>query len=587
MINLCRTKIVCTIGPASEDKSIFIKLVKAGLNVARLNFSHGNHEEHKRRIDIINEIETLLNVPIGIMLDTQGPEIRTGDLETEEVKLITGKEFILVTDEIKGNDNRVSVTYKDLPEDVKIGSTILLDDGLIELKITEINKNSVRCKILNGGVLGSHKGVNIPGIKCNLPALTDKDKEDIKFGIKNGINFVAASFIRKAADIIEIRKLLKDEWARDIKIIAKIENQEAVNNINDIINVADGIMIARGDLGVEIAAEKVPILQKAIINKCNKLAKPVITATQMLDSMIRNPRPTRAEASDVANAIYDGTDAIMLSGESAIGKYPLESVKTMARIAEETERSTSYKNTFSTRSPDNAETVTEAISFASCKTAEDLDAQAIITATGSGYTARMVSKNRSLIPIIATTPNEAVRHTLTISWGVYPLLVCNSDSTDQMMENAINAALDSGLLENGDLVTITAGVPVGISGSTNLIKVDVVGKPMVEGQGIGKGIVTGKVKFAQTADEAITKMEQGDILVTRMTNKQYEPAIKKASSLITVEGSLTSHPAITGLNLGIPVIVNAGPVFNIINEGEVVTVDGVRGLVYRGRANIK
>ncbi len=582
-----RTKIVCTIGPASEKKSILPELVRAGMNVARLNFSHGDHQEHKKRIDSIKEIEKSLAVPIGIMLDTQGPEIRTGDLETKEIQLVTGREFRLVTDEIKGNKNKVSVTYKNLPQEVKEGAIILLDDGLIELKVKKVNKDSICCEILNGGILGSHKGINIPGVKSNIPALTDKDKEDIKFGIKNGIHFVAASFIRKAVDVIEIRKLLKDEWARDIKIIAKIENQEAVSNIDDIIDVADGIMIARGDLGVEIAAEKVPIVQKTIINKCNRLAKPVITATQMLDSMIRNPRPTRAEASDVANAIYDGTDAIMLSGESAIGKYPIESVKTMARIAEETEHSDSYKNIFSSRSVNNAETVTEAISFASCKTAEDLGAQAIITATGSGYTARMVSKNRSLTPIIATTPNEAVRHTLTISWGVYPLLVCNSHSTDQMMENAIKVALDSGLLENGDLVTITAGVPVGISGSTNLIKVDVVGKPLVEGQGIGKGIVTGKVKFAITADEAIAKIEQGDILVTRMTNKQYEPAIKKASSLITVEGSLTSHPAITGLNFGIPVIVNTGEIFNIIDEGELVTVDGVRGLVYRGRANIK
>lgn len=582
-----RTKIVCTIGPASEDKSILPELFKAGMNVARLNFSHGNHQEHKKRIDTIKEIEKELSNPIGIMLDTQGPEIRTGDLETGEVELTSGEEFTLVTDKIKGNSKQVSVTYKNLPQELEEGSIILLDDGLIELEVKEVYKDSVCCKILNGGILGSHKGINIPDVKSNIPALTDKDKSDIKFGIKNGIHFVAASFIRTAADVIEIRKLLKNEWAKDIKIIAKIENQEAVSNIDDIINVADGIMIARGDLGVEIAAEKVPIVQKEIINKCNKLAKPVITATQMLDSMIRNPRPTRAEASDVANAIYDGTDAIMLSGESAIGKYPVESVKTMARIAEETEKSDSYKSIFANRSAHDSETVTEAISFASCKTAEDLDAQAIITATGSGYTARMVSKNRSLTPIIATTPNDAVRHTLTLSWGIYPLLVCNSGSTDQMMENATKAALDSGLLENGDLVTITAGIPVGISGSTNLIKVDVVGKPLVEGQGIGKGIVTGKVKFAYTADEAIEKVEKGDILITRMTNKQYEPAIKKASSLITAEGSLTSHPAITGLNLGIPVIVNTGKIFDILDEGELVTVDGVRGLIYRGRANIK
>ncbi len=582
-----RTKIVCTIGPASGDKLIFTKLVKAGLNVVRLNFSHGDHKKHKKWLDVIKEVEKELNIPIGIMLDTQGPEIRTGDLEEENIKIETGDEFTLVTDDIKGDKNRISVRYNGLTEEVKKGAKILIDDGLIELKVKKVVGNRIICRVLNGGVLGAHKGVNIPDVKSNLPAITDKDRKDIRFGIKNGIHFIAASFIRKAADIIEIRKLLKDEWTRDIKIIAKIENSEAVANIDDIINVADGIMVARGDLGVEMATEKIPIIQKSIIRKCNQLAKPVITATQMLDSMIRNPRPTRAEASDVANAIYDGTDAVMLSGESAIGKFPVKAVETMARIAEEIENSDSYKNTFAGKSKGCAKTVTEAISLASCKTAEDLEAQAIITSTGSGYTARMVSKNRPLTPIIAPTPNEAVRHTLTLSWGVYPLLVSRSNSTDQMMENAINAALENNLLENGDLVTITAGVPVGISGTTNLIKVDVVGKPLIEGQGIGKGIVTGRVKFARTAEEAIEKIESGDILVTRITNKEYEPAIKKASALITVEGGLTSHPTIAGLNLGIPVIVNAEDVFDIVQEGEIITVDSVRGLIYKGKANIK
>lgn len=582
-----KTKIVVTLGPVSETREVLTELVKAGLDVARLNFSHGNHEEHGKRIEVIKKVEAELGKPIGIMLDTKGPEIRTGILKEDKVELIKGEEIILTTEEIKGDSKRVSVSYRGLPDDVKSGTRILIDDGLIELKVLEVKENEIKCRIINGGTLGSRKGVNLPGVSVNLPALTDKDRNDIKFGIEKGVHFIAASFVRKASDVIEIRKLLEEEGANDIQIISKIENQEGVDNIDEILEVSEGIMIARGDLGVEIPAEQVPVIQKSIIQKCNELAKPVITATQMLDSMIRNPRPTRAEASDVANAIFDGTDATMLSGESAAGDYPIDAVKTMARIAEEAEKCTHYKEVLRHRKINKPSTVTDAISFASCEAATDLGAEAIITATGSGLTARMVSKYRPLLPIVAVTPNKRVQHMLTLSWGIIPLVVKESRTTDEMMETSINAALENGLVKKGDLVVITAGAPVGIPGTTNLIKVDIVGEHLIEGLGINKGIITGRVKVARTADEANRKVETGDILVTTITDKEFIPAMQKAGGIITVQGGLTSHPAIVGLELGIPVVVGADDALELLEDGALVTVDSVRGLVYPGYAHLK
>lgn len=470
-----KTKIVCTLGPASSTKEMIVELVKAGMDVARLNFSHGDYNEHGQRIELVHEVVKETGKIIPIMMDTKGPEIRTGSMSEGQVKLERGREIILTTDEKSNSNNTsVSVSYNHLPEDVKKGSKILIDDGLIELKVLGINDHEIRCEILNEGFLGSHKGVNLPGISLKLPALTEKDKNDIRFGIENGVSFIAASFVRKARDVLEIRKLLIEEKAEDIYIISKIENQEGVDNIDEIIEVSDGIMIARGDLGVEIPPEKVPLIQKTIINKCKQAAKPVITATQMLDSMIRNPRPTRAEASDVANAIFDGTDAIMLSGESAIGDYPVETVNTMANIAREIEFSTHYSGKIKSYENTSSKTVTEAISLASCKTAMDLNARCIITATSSGFTARMVSKHRPMLPIIAVTHNEAVIRYLKLCWGVYPLKVPQSKTTDEMIDNAITTILGHGLVEKGDLVTITAGVPVSMSGTTNLIEVLVI-----------------------------------------------------------------------------------------------------------------
>ena len=581
-----KTKIVCTLGPASNDKKTLKQMAQKGMNVARFNFSHGDHEEHKQRMKIIKEIEEEMGQPIGIMLDTQGPEIRTGDLEKEEVYLEEGEEVKLTTEEITGNKDKFSVGYDNLPEDVDPGSKILIDDGLIELEVLSVAGSEINCQIMNGGKLGTYKGVNLPGVKVKLPALTEKDRKDIKFGCEQNVHFVAASFVRKADDVIEIRKLLEENNMEDINIIPKIENQEGVDNIDSIIEVSDGIMVARGDLGVELPAEKVPLIQKEIIQKCNEAAIPVITATQMLDSMIRNPRPTRAEASDVANAIFDGTDAIMLSGESAAGKYPVESVETMANIARETENSLSYNKKMTSKSPSTS-TATEAISFASCQTAVNLEADAIITATDSGLTARMVAKYRPFIKIIAVTPNERVQHFLTLSWGVSALLSGKADTTDKMIQQSIDAALDEGLIESGDLVTVTAGAPVGMPGTTNLIKVDIVGRPLVEGNGVGKSIVTGKAVWAEDEEEARNKIEEGDILVTDMTDRSFMPVLEKAAGIITRKGGLTSYPAIVGLNLEKPVVVGVGEQIKEIEDGVEITLDGVRGLVYKGKAHLR
>ncbi len=581
-----RTKIVCTLGPASNDRDILLEMARQGMDVARFNFSHGEHDEHRHRMSLVREVEKELGKPIGLMLDTQGPEIRTGDLKEGEVELEEGEEIIVTTGDIEGDNEVICVDYENLPGDLEPGSKILIDDGLIELEVLSVAGDEINTKIMNGGSLGTYKGVNLPGVEVKLPALTEKDRKDITFGCEQEVHFVAASFVRKADDVIEIRKLLEEHDSEDINIIPKIENEEGVENIDEIIEVSDGIMVARGDLGVELPAEKVPIIQKQIIDKCNEAAIPVITATQMLDSMIRNPRPTRAEASDVANAIFDGTDAIMLSGESAAGSYPVEAVRTMDRIAVETENSLTYSERLSSLRP-AGKTATEAISHASCETAINLEADAIITATDSGLTARMVAKYRPFIKIIAVTPGERVRHFLTLTWGVYPLLSEKAETTDKMIQMSIDAALDEGLIENGDLVTVTAGAPVGVPGTTNLIKVDIVGRPLLEGNGVGKSIVTGRAVIVENANDAKEKINEGDIIVTDITDKDYMPVLEKVAGIITKKGGLTSHPAIVGLNLEKPVVVGIGEQIEKLKDGEEITLDGVRGLVYRGRAHLR
>jgi len=465
-----RTKIVCTLGPASEKEEVLTALIENGLNVTRMNFSHGSHEEHKGRMDLVKKVREKLNKPVAILLDTKGPEIRTGNFDQPEVLLEEGQKFTITMKDVMGTKEMCTVSYKGLADDVVVGDTILIDDGLVGLRVDEVNGDDILCTVENSGIVKNHKGVNVPGVKINLPALTDKDISDIEFGISQGIDFIAASFVRKVSDVLAIREVLERNNATDIQIISKIENQEGVDNLDEIIAISDGIMVARGDLGVEIPTEEIPVVQKTMIEKCNKAGKPVITATQMLDSMMRNPRPTRAEVTDVANAIYDGTDAIMLSGETAAGKYPVEAVKTMATIAKRTEETLKYNELLKNRKLEEA-TVTNAISYATCTTSADLNAKAIISFTTSGHTARMVSKFRPQCPIIATTEDEGVMRRLALVWGVYPVKTSHVGNTDDLFTTSIASAKEKKYLENGDLVVITAGVPSGISGTTNLIKV--------------------------------------------------------------------------------------------------------------------
>ena len=464
--NIKKTKIVCTLGPVSENEETLRELIKNGLNVCRLNFSHGSHEEHKGRMDLVKKLREELNMPTAILLDTKGPEIRTGKFDAPEVLLEEGQTFTITMKDVMGNKEMCTVSYKGLANDVKTGDTILIDDGLVGLTVKEVNGDDIVCEVQNSGIVKNHKGVNVPGVKVNLPAITEKDRSDIEFGIEQGIDFIAASFVRKVSDVLAIREILEENNATHIKIISKIENQEGVDNLDEIIEVSDGIMVARGDLGVEIPTEEVPVVQKLMIKKCNEAGKPVITATQMLDSMIRNPRPTRAEVTDVANAIYDGTDAIMLSGETAAGKYPVEAVKTMATIAKRAEETMRNRRTKINKSKN----VTDAISYATCTTAMDLDARAILSSTASGHTARMVSKFRPDCPIIATTSDESVRRQLSLTWGVLPVMRNKSANTDQVIVNSIEAAKTAEYVNENDIVVITAGG----SETTNLIKVETV-----------------------------------------------------------------------------------------------------------------
>ena len=468
-----RTKIVCTLGPASEKEETLKALIQNGLNVCRMNFSHGSHEEHKVRMDLVKKVREELGQPTAILLDTKGPEIRTGQFDMPEVLLEEGQIFTITMKDVMGNKEMCTVSYKGLAEDVEPGNTILIDDGLVGLTVKEVNNDDIVCVVENSGIVKNHKGVNVPGVKVNLPAITEKDRSDIEFGIEQGIDFIAASFVRKVSDVLAIREILEENNATDIKIISKIENQEGVDNLDEIIAVSDGIMVARGDLGVEIPTEEIPVVQKLMISKCNKAGKPVITATQMLDSMMRNPRPTRAEVTDVANAIYDGTDAIMLSGETAAGKYPVEAVKTMATIAKRTEETIDYNKKLRNKALE-ATNVTDAISYSTCSTAIDLNAKAILSSTSSGHTARMVSKFRPDCPIVAATDNERVMRQLSLTWGVFPTITTNGKNTDEVINNAINAAKEKEYVVENDLVVITAGVPVATSGTTNLIKVETI-----------------------------------------------------------------------------------------------------------------
>lgn len=585
MNNLRKTKIVCTIGPASENEKVFKELVINGLNVARLNFSHGSHEEHKVKIDIIKKVREELGTSTGIMLDTKGPEIRTRDFENGVAELLKDQEFIITTRNILGNNKIASVTYEGFAKDVKPGDTVLIDDGLISLQVIEtINDTDLKCIVKNSGIIKNKKGINVPNVQINLPALTERDTADIMFGIKEGVDYIAASFIRKAEDVISIRRILEKENADNIMIISKIENRQGVENIDEIIEVTDGIMVARGDLGVEIPAEEVPLVQKMLIKKCNDAGKPVITATQMLDSMMRNPRPTRAEVSDVATAIFEGSDAIMLSGETASGSYPVEAVQTMANIAKMIENSLDYEDILKTKHI--GLNITDSISYATCRTCLDLKASAIISATSSGYTAAAVSKYRPIAPIIAATESEQVMRKMSLYWGVYPIKISKMHSTDDIIDKSVEKALELGYIENGDLIIITAGVPVGISGSTNLLKVHIVSELLYKKVGAGKETVIGRARIAKNAQELRDKFEDGDIIVMAATDKDVIDCMARASAIIVEEGGLTSHAFIAALNLGKEVVVGAENCTKEIKDGEILTVNGKIGVVYRGQAKV-
>ena len=582
-----KTKIVCTIGPASSSPEILEKLMKEGMNVARLNFSHGDHEEHLEKIKTIKKVRRKLDLPIGLMLDTKGPEIRLGDFSVKEVFLKPDDTFTLTTRDIVGDQNIVSVSYKGLTNDVKKGSVISIDDGLVQLEVKEIvDKTDIVCRVQNNGVLSNHKGVNLPGIKTNLPAITPKDVDDIKFGIENGIDMIAASFIRKKEDVYDIRKVLENHGGENIKIISKIESQEGVDNIDEIIEASDGIMVARGDLGVEIRTELIPLVQKEIIRKCNQAGKPVITATQMLDSMQRNPRPTRAETTDVANAIIDGSDCVMLSGETAAGKYPVEAVKTMGNICITTELSDDFEERIYQTKVDSKNTITNSISRSTCTIASELNAKAILTCTSSGNTSRAISKYRPRTNIIACTTSEKVARSLSIVWGVYPIVISKAQETDELIERAIVGALNEKLVEQGDLIVLTAGIPLGVSGTSNLIKVHIIGDILSSGTGIGTRSASGKVVKGSTKKELEEKFEDGDVIVAKFTDSDLTEYIEKASAIICENGGLTSHTAIVAIHFGIPAVIGVPNVDTTFTDGELVTVDPVGGIVYKGEAKV-
>lgn len=574
-----KTKIICTLGPATDDDQILRALMIEGMNVARFNFSHGDYTQHERNMNRVKKLRKELNMPIATLLDTKGPEIRIGKFKEGAVQVKEGQEFTLTTKEIIGDSKSVSVSYKDIIKDVKVGSTILIDDGLIELKVIHLTDTDIVCSVENGGVISNLKGVNIPNVQLSMPFISEKDKKDIIFGIEQGFDFIAASFTRCADDILQIRKILSDYNCNSINIIAKIENMQGVNNIDEIIRVSDGIMVARGDMGVEIPIQQVPVLQKMIIKKVYNAGKQVITATQMLDSMMKNPRPTRAEATDVANAIYDGTSAIMLSGETAAGKYPVEALKTMVSIAGSAEADIDYKKRFKERETSENKDVTNAISHATCTTAIDLNAAAIITVTKSGKTARMISKYRPDCPIIGCSTYEHVCRQMNLSWGVVPLLIKEENNTDELFEHAVAAAEKAGHVRAGELAVITAGVPLGISGTTNIIKVHVVGHILLKGRGVSRKKICGSLCVCQSEEEVKKYFKPGDILVIPETSNNIMEELKQAAGIVVEKDGVNSHAAIVALSLDIPAILGAEHATKILKTGAIINLDGEKGTV--------
>jgi len=579
--SLRRTKIVATVGPASSSPEVLRAMIEAGATTLRLNFSHGTHEDHKRSIRLIRQISFELNQPVGILQDLQGPKIRLGRFEHGKITLKRGDAFILTSRKITGTQEISSVTYEPLADEVPEGATILLDDGRVEMRVERVDRHAreLHCRVVVGGPLSNSKGVNFPGVYLSIKAMTDKDRQDLQFGLGQGVDWVALSFVRNPQDVLEIKELIS-RAGRQVPVIAKIEKHEAIEQMEAILSVCDGVMVARGDLGVELPAEEVPMLQKRLIATANQLGIPVITATQMLDSMVHNPRPTRAEISDVANAILDGTDAVMLSNEAAVGEYPVEAVATMARIAARIDAECSVYRNHSAEMA-SGRSIPNAISQAVAQIAAQLEARAILTLTKTGATARNVSKFRPHIPILAVTPHVDVARQLQMVWGVQPILALDLPSISQTFQAAMNTAQEKGLLAEGDLVVMTAGTLQGVAGSTDLVKVEIVTSVMGRGTGIGQGSVSGLARVAQ-AGSSIPNFKRGDILVAARTSADYIDAIRKASGIVTEEASLTSHAAVLGLRLGIPVIVGVKNATKMIRDGTILTLDIQRGLVYSG-----
>ena len=583
-----KTKIICTLGPSTDKEGVLRELVANGMNVARFNFSHGSHEEHLGRLENLKAIREELGKPVAALLDTKGPEIRLKDFKNGVEQLEAGQIFTLTTRDVEGTKEICSITYKELPQDVQPGGSIMLDDGLIKLQIQTVNDTDIVCKVLNSGKIKNKKGVNVPGVHLSMPYMSQRDRDDIIFGAQQGFDFIAASFVRTAQDVYEIRNLL-NEHNSNIRIIAKIENREGVNNIDSILAAADAVMVARGDLGVEIDFTELPGIQKTIIERSFSFGKPIVTATQMLDSMMVNPRPTRAEISDVANAIYDGTSAIMLSGETAAGAYPVEALKTMSAIAERTEQDTRSRVSTLTEKTGGKISVSDATAHAACLTAKDVNAAAIVTVTESGTTARLLSKYRPAQPIIACVMKEQVQRQLSLSWGITPLMMSLAHNTDELIEMSTSLAKENGYLHDGELAVVTAGVPVGISGTTNMIKIHMVGNCLATGVGVGRedadvASATGKACVCRTLDEVRAKFRPGMVLVVPSTSNEMLSYVRDAAALIVEEPGLNSHAAIVGKALLKPTIVGAAGATSHIRDGLVIAVDCAHGSVQRLQA---
>ena len=583
-----KTKIICTLGPSTDQEGVLRELVANGMNVARFNFSHGSHEEHLGRFEKLKAIREELGKPVAALLDTKGPEIRLKDFKNGTEMLEAGQTFTLTTRDVEGTKEICSITYKDLPQDVQPGGTIMLDDGLIKLQIITVNDTDIVCKVLNNGKIKNKKGVNVPGVHLSMPYMSQRDRDDIIFGAQQGFDFIAASFVRTAQDVYDIRNLL-NEYDSDIRIIAKIENREGVNNIDSILAAADAVMVARGDLGVEIDFTELPGIQKNIIERSFSFGKPIVTATQMLDSMIVNPRPTRAEISDVANAIYDGTSAIMLSGETAAGAYPVEALKTMSAIAERTEQEGFHLRGRQMDSNPGKISVSDATAHAACLTARDVNAAAIVTVSESGTTARLLSKYRPQQPIIACVMREQVQRQLSLSWGITPLMMSLAHSTDELIEMSTALAKENGYLHNGELAVVTAGVPVGVSGTTNMIKIHMVGNCLATGVGVGREnadvtSATGKACVCRTLEEVRAKFKPGMVLVVPATSNEMLSYVRDAAALVVEEPGLNSHAAIAGKALLKPTVVGAAGATSHIRDGLMVAVDCAHGSVQRLQA---